>query len=97
MQVSPATPDSPEMRIVVFSPAAEAAFRRYHDVMPGFDEAYAALGTTLSIDPGRGWLTAGGYREYLLAAPDRPRVRVVYSFDETLVTIRDLEAFGGSS
>ena len=54
------------MRIVVFTRAAETAFKRYQDEIPDFDEACAALVSALTEDPEKGWNTAGGYHEYLL-------------------------------
>ena len=89
----PPSPDPPDVRIVVFAPAAETSFRRYDDEMEGFDKAYSALATTLSIEPGSGWNTAGGYYEYLLANKNVPTVRVVYSFDDKEVLIRSLDAY----
>ena len=80
------------MRIVVFSPAAQTAFKRYQDEVPGFDEACDALVSTLTEDPEKGWNTAGGYHEYLLAPAAKPRVRLTYTFDDKEILIRDIEA-----
>ena len=51
------------------------------------------MAATLAEDPGKGWRTAGGRWEYLLAKHEKPRVRAIYSFDEDEVTISELEAF----
>ncbi len=89
----PPSPDPPEVRTVVRTPAAEASYRRYQKEMEGFDDAYATVAATLSIDPGKGWNTAGGYCEYLLATRNVPNVRAIYSFDDNEVAIRGLDAF----
>ena len=86
-------PDGEPMRAVARSPAAETAYRRYLESLENFVETYETAMSAIAAAPGRGRLTAGDRRQYLLAKPGMPRVRVTYIFDEDEVTITDLEAF----
>ena len=79
-------------RTVALEPAAEIEYRRLTGEMPDFEEAYEDLMLVLCEKPRRGWPLSGGRWGYSLARPGKPRVRVVYTFNETGIRLRDVQA-----
>ena len=84
------------MRSVVRGPAAEISYQRYLESLPDSAQAYETAISTIAAAPQKGRLTAGGRREYLLAAKNMPAVRMLYTFDGDTVTISVIEAFPGA-
>ena len=85
-----------QMLTIVLQPGAELSFQQFQQAMPCFHEAWTELSATIAQDPAKGWRTVGGFHEYLLAQPGKPRVRVTYSFDDTELIVRRIDAFDGA-
>ncbi len=79
-------------RTVILEPAAELEYRCLADEMPCFEEALEKLKTVLRVRPRRGRPLSGGRWGYALARRSKPRVRVVCTFDETVIRERDTRA-----
>ncbi|MDE0385269.1 MAG: hypothetical protein OXI22_15405 [Defluviicoccus sp.] len=79
-------------RTVELAPAAELEHARLAAEIPGFEEAYAELIAAIDAGPRRGRPMVGGRWARALANRGRPRVRVVYTFNETGIRVRDIHA-----
>ncbi len=79
-------------RTVILDPAAEIEYRRLTGEVPDFEEAYEDLMLVLCEKPRRGWPLSGGRWGYSLAREGKPRVRVRYTFTETGIRVRDVQA-----
>ena len=79
-------------RTLVLGPAADLEHGRLVDEVPGFEEAYRELIAIIAARPRRGRPMAGGRWAYALAKRDMPRVRAIYTFNETRIRVHELQA-----
>lgn len=82
-------------RAVVLDPAAELEYRRLADEVPDFEEAWEDMMLVLCARPRRGWPLSGGRWGYAQARKDKPRIRVVYTFDQSGIRVHDVVATPG--
>jgi len=79
-------------RTVALEPAAELEYARLAAEVPGFEEAYAEVIAAIDARPRRGRPMVGGRWARALANRGKPRVRVIYTFNETGIRVRDVQA-----
>ena len=86
------TPVPGTSRTVKLEPAAELEYARLAAEVPGFEEAYGELIAMIDARPRRGRPMVGGRWARVLTNRDRPRVAAIYTFNETEIRVRDIQA-----